>query len=198
MKNHGIKGYATLQLLVLTCFLFAISTAYASTNGDKILTTAVSYVDHYNPNPDEECKGFVRYVYQKALSISTVPSTISDSDSGDEWDSYESCGFRKVADFEPSRVRYDGSQYTKEYFFREFFTTVEIGDAIQIDGSGSSYNHTMIVSWIYYDNGAPSSIEVIDANWNLDNMVRERWVSFDDMWNFMGTGGMCAYRYVGN
>lgn len=194
-RNTLAKAKSLMFLCVLLTITISISIAAADT-GEDLLNTAAQFDGKSNPRPSEECKGFVRYVYKEALDVE-IPST---SGNNAEWNDYEQYGFRQVASFRPELIRsFNPNDIgSKEYFFKEFAFTLSKGDAIQMDGKNNP--HSMIYVSTDTINGQPSGFLVIDANWNLDNVVHFRNVSFDDLWNYMdglSSNGMRAYRYTG-
>ena len=193
-----------LVFLSIACFfLLSVQIALADV-GQDILNTACKYDGKYNPKDEgkpekdhEQCKGFVKYVYDEALGVA-LPSTSSDWNT---WDSYEQYGFRAVSIFNPLNIRFEqGTRYTKEYMFTEFCFPLKPGDALQVDGKSDP--HTMIYIGTNTDaNNFATGILVVEANRHAYNIVHiEEW-TLEQLWNYMGgtaSNGITAYRYVGN
>ncbi len=163
-----------------------------------IIKVASEYDRDKNPRPKEQCKGFVRFVYDKALGVETPPTSVNNAD----WINYEQYGFKQVASFDPCDVISDeqGGIGSREYHFKQFVSSLAPGDAIQIDGTAGP--HTMLFIAAETADGQQSGIRVIDANWYYKteyNVVYTHIVSFDGLWDFMGgmsSYGMRAYRYA--
>jgi cell wall-associated NlpC family hydrolase len=155
-------------------------------NGGGVLDTARNYVGKYNPRPGEECKGFVRHVFNEKYGAN-VPSTANSL----EWANNGGNDFDEV-----SRLRFNGSPSTEQ--LKDFLQNLNSGDAVQL--KWKSVPHTMIISSIQRDgNGSITGISVIDANYGFTNMVDERSYSLEALAReFSGNNqGMTAYRYTG-
>ncbi|MDR0647888.1 MAG: WXG100 family type VII secretion target [Synergistaceae bacterium] len=156
-------------------------------SGEGVLDSARNYIEKYNPRPGEECKGFVRHVFNEKYGAQ-VPSTVNGNL---EWADDGGNDFNEV-----SRLRIAGSPSTEQ--LKDFLQNMAPGDAVQINWKYGP--HTMIIDSIQRDSaGNITGVSVIDANYGLNNVVHERSYTLEKFAGEFGGSnqGMTAYRYAG-
>jgi hypothetical protein len=155
--------------------------------GGGVLDVAKKYIEKSNPKGDEECKGFVRYVFQETFGTN-IPST---TNGGREWANNGGVDFDQISQL------FSGGKPSSDQI-NSFFKNLQQGDAVQL--YWKDWPHTMIIDSINMDSGGNLvGFTVIDANYGLDNIVHSRSYTLESFVNeFSNSGsqqGMTAYRY---